>query len=93
MKNPMLVDEDCLVRMILGANELLTGLNHPNFQVRLRDALQDEGNARFEFLERDYTLLVGSLQTISGVVQVLADGLLNGDLELILGDKGEQHEL
>ena len=90
MKNPMLVDEDCLIRMIYGANELLTGLGHADFQVKLKDALRDEGDARFEFLERDYALLVGSLQTISGVVQVLADGLLNGDLELTICSK-EQH--
>ena len=90
MKKPMLVDEDSLVRMIYGANQLLNGLTHPEFQVKLRDALHNEGNARFEFLERDYALLIGSLQTISGVVQVLADGLLNGDLELTIGSK-EQH--
>ncbi len=83
MQANMNIDVDVIIRQIYGANEVLEGLNHADFQVKLRDALQDEGNARHEFLERDYALLVGSLQTISGAVQLLADGLLSGDLDII----------
>ena len=93
MQANMNIDVDVIIRQIYGANEVLEGLNHADFQVKLRDALQDEGNARHEFLERDYALLVGSLQTISGAVQLLADGLLSGDLDIVASEPYSGAEL
>ena len=93
LKANMDIDIDCLVRQIYGMNDTLEALNHADFQVKLRDALQNEGNARHEFLERDYGLLVGSLQSISGAVQILADGLLSGDLDIVASEPYSGAEL
>ena len=78
----MKIDIDCLMRMIYGANDLLDSLNHADFQVRLKDALTGDKQKRFEFLDSSYGFLVGSIQTLSGAVQILADGLLNGDIDI-----------
>lgn len=81
MRETMYIDPDTITRMIYGMNDLLNGLNHADFITELDGALKDP-DKRHDFMERDYSILLGSIQFISGAVQVLADGLLNGDIEI-----------
>ena len=75
-------DEDALVRMIYGADELLEALYYGSFQDRFRQALSGDPDARFQFLDNDYNILQGSIELVSGVMKLMSDGIRSGDLEI-----------
>ena len=81
-RKTMYLDVDAINKLVYGSAELVEGLNHADFSVRLRDAIQNGGEARRRFRESDLDILTGSIQLLSGVTQILADGLVNGDLDL-----------
>jgi len=81
-RKTMYIDTDAINKLIYGSAELVEGLNHADYMVRLRDAVTNGGEARQRFRESDLDILCGSIQTLSGITQILADGLVNGDLDL-----------
>lgn len=83
IRDTMYIDPDTITRMIYGMNDLLNGLNHADFITGINDALKDSAK-RHDFMERDYNILLGSVQFMSGAVEIIADGLMNGDIEIAM---------